>query len=109
MRTLTLCNEGLLPLHLVWRPRAAAAMGPTTEASTVSAGSPATAGPSSYPGAFCVSPLEAVVPAKSSCSFCFAVHPRLLPSTAVGPPGGCKASSSSFWCEMFLQVSGSQP
>ncbi|KAL8429112.1 hypothetical protein Efla_003165 [Eimeria flavescens] len=94
LRTVKLCNEGLLPIHVVWRPTIAKTKSPVQEMMLVPRASEDMRDSSELEG-FSVEPIESVIPPKGSCSFSFSVDPRLLPSRALQLEGGVSGSCFS--------------
>lgn len=93
-RSVVLCNEGQLPIHVVWRHAA--------KQQRASATAPLAANDiSELCSAFSVSPSEAVIPPKGSRSFCFAVNPRMLPTAL---PDSRSSRSGLFFFEFSLWV-----
>ncbi|KAL8272874.1 hypothetical protein Esti_003183 [Eimeria stiedai] len=107
VRSLTLCNEGLLPVCVVWQPAEAnpkASSSPVVE-KTMDASFFAPGGDPNPQKAFSVSPLEAVIQPQGSCQFSFSVNPGLLPSNAQLSDASVSSSrESSFYSVFYLYM-----
>lgn len=105
MRTLTLCNESLLPIHIVWRPIVGAVRLPNNR-DLEAARKGVSNDSNSILGAFSVLPHDAVLPPKGKSSFSFFADPQLLPHGPEKlPMCSLKGNTQRFSCEFSLQVS----
>ncbi|OEH80344.1 hypothetical protein cyc_07019 [Cyclospora cayetanensis] len=107
VQTLTLCNEGALPIRLAWHHDTTTISEHLTS-TDLFATAPEPPFITSLSEAFSVSPKEVFLQAKESCSFRLVADPRLLPRTLSDSPesNGMEDRIDSFCCWVSLRMMG---